>query len=226
MIPFGCVHCDPAPAADPGGRRYRVENARSANFPRASRTSDNSIYSAARRRGAHRTHDRAGEPCRHRDATGVSTRGPSRGDRDRELEVRGERAVLRVRSTSRRVPMPTLGPPAVIIGSIASVIPSRSCGPRPALTKFGTCGSSCMSCPTPWPTRVRTTESPLLDDRLDRAEMSPTRLPALARLDAGHRAPPRRRRAVAARPPRSRRPGRSRRRRRSSRPASRRRRRR
>src|SRR5687767_533770 len=36
----------------------------------------------------------------------------------------------------------TSGPPTVIIGSIAIVIPSESLGPRPGWPKFGTCGSS------------------------------------------------------------------------------------
>ena len=36
----------------------------------------------------------------------------------------------------------TSGLPAVIIGSIAMVIPSASRGPRPGWPKFGTCGSS------------------------------------------------------------------------------------
>ena len=36
----------------------------------------------------------------------------------------------------------TSGPPALIIGSIASVIPSESSGPRPGWPKFGMCGSS------------------------------------------------------------------------------------
>ena len=32
-----------------------------------------------------------------------------------------------------------------------------SLAPRCGLPKFGTCGSSCMAAPTPWPTRSRTT---------------------------------------------------------------------
>ena len=36
----------------------------------------------------------------------------------------------------------TSGLPAVIIGSIAIVMPSESRGPRPRSPKFGTCGSS------------------------------------------------------------------------------------
>src|SRR3954447_8977323 len=36
----------------------------------------------------------------------------------------------------------TSGPPALIIGSIASVIPGSSSGPRPGAPKFGICGSS------------------------------------------------------------------------------------
>src|SRR5204863_9987125 len=52
------------------------------------------------------------------------------------------------------------GPPAVIIGSIASVMPSVSLGPRPGAPKFGSCGSSWYSRPTPWPTSARTTEKP------------------------------------------------------------------
>src|SRR3954447_9868538 len=51
----------------------------------------------------------------------------------------------------------TSGPPAVIIGSIARVMPSRSSGPRCEETKFGTWGSSCIDRPTPWPTRLRIT---------------------------------------------------------------------
>src|SRR5262249_34992833 len=56
--------------------------------------------------------------------------------------------------------MTTSGPPAVIIGSIASVIPGSSSGPRPGEPKFGICGSSWYARPTPCPTRLRTTEKP------------------------------------------------------------------
>src|SRR6266480_1071982 len=50
--------------------------------------------------------------------------------------------------------------PIVIIGSIASTIPGRSCGPRPGSPKFGTCGSSCRARPIPCPTKARTTDRP------------------------------------------------------------------
>lgn len=46
------------------------------------------------------------------------------------------------------------------IGSMAMHIPGTRRGPRPALPKLGTSGSSCSSLPTPWPTKVRTTEKP------------------------------------------------------------------
>src|SRR5262249_56054832 len=48
--------------------------------------------------------------------------------------------------------MTTSGPPAVIIGSIASVIPGSSSGPRPGEPQFGICGSSWYARPTPSPT--------------------------------------------------------------------------
>src|SRR5262249_867346 len=48
--------------------------------------------------------------------------------------------------------------PIVTIGSSASTMPGRSCGPRPGSPKFGTCGSSCRARPMPWPTKARTTE--------------------------------------------------------------------
>src|ERR671936_3009810 len=54
----------------------------------------------------------------------------------------------------------TSGRPAVIIGSIASVMPSLSTGPRPGRPKFGICGSSWYESPTPWPTRLRTMPKP------------------------------------------------------------------
>src|SRR5207244_1681658 len=50
--------------------------------------------------------------------------------------------------------------PIVIIGSIASTIPGRSCEPRPGSPKFGTCGSSCRARPIPCPTKARTTDRP------------------------------------------------------------------
>src|SRR5437867_9618253 len=48
--------------------------------------------------------------------------------------------------------------PIVTIGSTASTMPGRSCGPRPGSPKFGTWGSSCNARPMPWPTNARTTE--------------------------------------------------------------------
>ena len=72
----------------------------------------------------------------------VSTRGPSRGDRDGVLEMGRQRAV-----DGRDRPVVVVhvhvGPPAVIIGSIASVMPSTQLAGRgTGVTKFGTCGSS------------------------------------------------------------------------------------
>ena len=61
----------------------------------------------------------------------------------------------------------TSGPPAVIIGSIASVMPSRAAGRGPARRSSGSAGPRGIERPTPWPTRLRTTEKPaLLDHRL------------------------------------------------------------
>src|SRR5690242_16139599 len=72
----------------------------------------------------------------------------------------------------------TSGPPAVIIGSIANVMPSASSGPRPGAPKFGICGSSCIARPTPWPTRLRTTEKPASSVTVCTAlEMSESLLP-------------------------------------------------
>src|ERR687887_650545 len=56
--------------------------------------------------------------------------------------------------------MTTSGPPALIIGSMANVIPGESIGPRPRSPKLRICGSSCIARPTPSPTRLRTTEKP------------------------------------------------------------------
>src|SRR5256712_3303965 len=50
--------------------------------------------------------------------------------------------------------------PIVTIGSIASTIPGRSCGPRPGSPKFGTLGSSWSAPPMPFPTKARTTAKP------------------------------------------------------------------
>src|SRR5881628_2468338 len=50
--------------------------------------------------------------------------------------------------------------PIVTIGSIASTIPARSCGPRPGSQKLGIWGSSCSARPMPWPTNARTIENP------------------------------------------------------------------
>src|SRR6478735_1660942 len=72
----------------------------------------------------------------------------------------------------------TSGPPAVIIGSIANVMPSARSGPRPGSPKLGICGSSCMARPTPWPTRLRTTENPASSVTVCTAyEMSESRRP-------------------------------------------------
>ena len=54
----------------------------------------------------------------------------------------------------------TSAPPAVIIGSIAKVIPSESSGPGPARRSSGSAAPRASSAPTPWPTRLRTTEKP------------------------------------------------------------------
>src|SRR5438445_9869605 len=50
--------------------------------------------------------------------------------------------------------------PIVTIGSIASTMPGRSCGPRPGSPKFGTWGSSWSARPMPCPTNARTTDRP------------------------------------------------------------------
>src|SRR5437016_319468 len=50
--------------------------------------------------------------------------------------------------------------PACTIGSIASTCPAISRGPRSGGPKFGTCGSSCIWRPMPWPSSSRTTEYP------------------------------------------------------------------
>ena len=50
--------------------------------------------------------------------------------------------------------------PAFTIGSMAITMPERSFMPRPRSPKFGTCGSSCIWTPMPWPTKSRTTENP------------------------------------------------------------------
>src|SRR2546426_875286 len=50
--------------------------------------------------------------------------------------------------------------PIVTIGSIASTMPGRSCGPRPGSPKFGTWGSSWSARPIPCPTNARTTDRP------------------------------------------------------------------
>src|SRR2546425_5899152 len=50
--------------------------------------------------------------------------------------------------------------PIVTIGSIASTIPARSCGPRPGSPKLGIWGSSCSARPMPCPTKARTTANP------------------------------------------------------------------
>src|SRR5471032_928942 len=55
----------------------------------------------------------------------------------------------------------TSGRPALTIGSIAIVIPAPSLSFIFRSTKFGTCGSSCIVRPTPWPTNSRTTLKPL-----------------------------------------------------------------
>ena len=75
-----------------------------------------------------------------------------RGDRDGELEVGGQRVVLRSRRPSRPSPIRTSAPPALTIGSIASTMPSSRLRALPDSPKFGICGSSCMSRPIPWPT--------------------------------------------------------------------------
>src|SRR5215207_9434859 len=56
----------------------------------------------------------------------------------------------------------TSGLPALTIGSMAMVIPARSFSDGLPSTKLGTCGSSCIDRPTPWPTNSRTTLNPLL----------------------------------------------------------------
>ena len=81
-------------------------------------------------------------------------------------------------------PIRTSGPPALTIGSIASTVPSSSSGPRPGSPKFGTCGSSCISRPIPWPTRVRITDSPFdSTERWIALETSPRWLPGDHLLD-------------------------------------------
>ena len=86
--------------------------------------------------------------------------GPLGGDRDRELEVRGRAIRPASRSPSRRCRRARPGRPAVVIGSIASTIPSCRRGPVPGSPKLGIWGSSCILRPTPWPTSVRTIASP------------------------------------------------------------------
>ena len=71
----------------------------------------------------------------------VRIRGPSARDRDGVLEVAESELVLG-RDRPVVVVQDDPAPPAVIIGSIASVIPRVSSGPRPGATKFGICGSS------------------------------------------------------------------------------------
>ena len=64
-------------------------------------------------------------------------------------------------------------------------MPGSSCGPRPAVPKLGTCGSSCMSRPTPWPTRLRMTLKPSASTVVWTAfETSPRRPPGCAACDA------------------------------------------
>ena len=54
-----------------------------------------------------------------------------------------------------------LARPALTIGSMAIVMPGFNLGEsfKPS-SKFGTCGSSCIVRPTPWPTNSRTTLNP------------------------------------------------------------------
>src|SRR5688572_5539793 len=54
----------------------------------------------------------------------------------------------------------TSGDPAFTMGSTAMTRPGLSRFPDPAEPKFGTCGSSCICRPVPWPTNWRTTEYP------------------------------------------------------------------
>ena len=63
-------------------------------------------------------------------------------DRDGVLEVRRTASRPSVEIVQPSSASHTSGPPAVIIGSIAIVIPSESRGPRPGSPKFGMCGSS------------------------------------------------------------------------------------
>jgi hypothetical protein len=71
--------------------------------------------------------------------------------------------------------------PMLTIGSIARVMPSTSSGPVPGSPWLGICGSSCISRPIPWPTRLLITCRP--SDSTRRwiaAETSPRWLPAFA----------------------------------------------
>src|SRR5690606_26537178 len=87
-------------------------------------------------------------------------------------------AVTAVQLSSK---MRTSSPPALTIGSMASVIPSFSFGPRPGRPKLGICGASCMLRPMPWPTKLFTTEKPAASTCDCTAwPMSDSRLPATA----------------------------------------------
>jgi hypothetical protein len=97
------------------------------------------------------------------------------------LEVGGHRAV-RGRDRPLVVVEVHVGATAVIIGSIASVIPGWSRGPRPGSPKFGICGSSWIgAADAVAPRGNATTEKPAPSTTSWTAcEMSPTRLPARA----------------------------------------------
>ena len=87
--------------------------------------------------------------------------GVSPPHRDGVLEVRATAPVARHHRPAVAAASPRPADPTFTIGSIASTWPDRQLEALARRARSsGTCGSSCISRPMPWPTRSRTTAKP------------------------------------------------------------------